>query len=422
MGQRDGRAAHPEWHPGTGGMLPIRSGGADPAPSADGATLSSSSASHQTTGPGGGVLTLGVEEEFLLVDRTTGAAVPYAPAVVSRAAEEFGAERIQAELFPTQIETASRPCTSLADLRADLRLLRQGIARHARAAGCLPMAGGTAVLPAATEVPVTDTPRYRRLADHFRPIAEAQAEGVCGCHVHVGIADREEAVQVANALRPWLPTLEALAANSPYHHGRDTGYASTRILIWSRWPTAGPTPHFTSAKAYDDLVDALVDSGMLLDRKMVYWHARLSEHYPTLEIRVADVNADLDTVLLFAALVRGLCGTLLAEIRAGRSFPPVGDSLLRAAHWRAARDGLEGQGLDLFSGRLLPAGELLQQLVRYAGPGLEEAGDHATVADLLRRLQHSGGGAAQQRTAFARRGRFQDVVEHLTALTGAAGA
>ncbi|WP_377273969.1 glutamate--cysteine ligase [Peterkaempfera sp. SMS 1(5)a] len=381
-----------------------------------------SSASHPAAAAGGDALSLGVEEEFLLVDRTTGVAVPCAPAVVSRAAEEFGAERVQAELFPTQIETASRPCTSLTDLRADLRLLRRGIADHARAAGCVPMAGGTAVLPAASEVPVTDTPRYRRLADRFRPIAEAQAEGVCGCHVHVGIGDREEAVQVANALRPWLPPLEALAANSPYHHGRDTGYASTRILIWARWPTAGPTPHFTSAKAYDDMVDTLVDAGMLLDRRMVYWYARLSEHYPTLEIRVADVNADLDTVLLFAGLVRGLCGVLLAQVRAGRPLPPVNDTLLRAAHWRAARDGLEGQGLDPLTGRLHPAGELLWQLFRHAEPGLEAAGDRDTVADLLRRLERSGGGAARQQAVFARRSRFQDVVEHLTALTDPAGS
>lgn len=367
--------------------------------------------------PRGSALTLGVEEEFLLVDQDSGVAVPSAPSVVRRAARSLGGNRVQAELFPTQIEIASKPCTTLAELRADLGLLRRGIAEEARAEGSLPMACGTAVLPAAGQVPVTDDPRYRTMAQIYRMVVEAQAEGVCGCHVHVGIADRDEAVHVANALRPWLPTLEALAANSPYHHGVDTGYASTRTLIWSRWPTAAPTPHLGSAKAYDDLVDTLVASQMLLDRKMVYWFARLSDHYPTLEIRVADVNADLETVLLFAALVRGLCGALLAEVRAGRPVPPVDDAVLRAAHWRAARDGIEGLGLDPVSGRLRPARDLLHQLFLRAEPGLEEAGDRDTVAALLDRLQRLGGGTARQRAAFARRGRLRDVVDGLTAAT-----
>jgi carboxylate-amine ligase len=369
--------------------------------------------------PRGTPLTPGVEEEFLLVDHTTGVAVPCAPAVVQRAAATLGAHRVQAELFPTQIEIASAPCTTLAELRADLGLLRRRVADEAGAAGCLPMACGTAVHPAAGPVPVTDTPRYRTMAGLYGLIAEAQAEGVCGCHVHVGIADREEAVQVANALRPWLPTLEALAANSPFHHGRDTGYASTRTLIWCRWPTAGPTPHLRSAKAYDELVDTLVDSGMLLDRKMVYWFARLSEHYPTLEIRVADVNADLDTVLLLAALVRGLCGVLLDEVRAGRTGPSVDDTVLRAAHWRATRDGIDGLGLDPVSGRLRPAGELLDRLFLRAEPGLEAAGDRDTVVGLLDRLRRFGGGTARQRADYARRGRLQDVVDGLTAATTA---
>ncbi|MGA5699428.1 carboxylate-amine ligase [Peterkaempfera bronchialis] len=377
-------------------------------------------ASRPAPQPDGSPLTVGVEEEFLLVDTGLGAAVPCAPEVIEQASARFGAGQVQAELFPTQVEIASAPCTALAELRADLRRLRRGVADAARSAGCRPMASGTAVLAAATPVEVTDKPRYRRMARTFAPIAESQAEGVCGCHVHVGIADRDEAVQVGNALRPWLPALEALAANSPFRHGRDSGYASTRALIWCRWPSAGPAPRFTSAKAYDDAVDALVDSGMLLDRKMVYWYARLSDRYPTIEIRVADVNADLDTVVLFAALARGLCATLLAEVRAGRPVPVVPDELLRAAHWRAAHDGLEGLGVDLVTGRLRPARDLLERLVEHARPGLEAAGDQGTVSTLLSRLNRLGGGSARQRAAYARHGDFREVVDDLAAATATA--
>ncbi|MFJ6213636.1 glutamate--cysteine ligase [Streptomyces sp. NPDC092296] len=370
--------------------------------------------------PDGRYLTVGVEEEFLLVDPVGGSPIPHAPAVIEQAVSWFGDDQVQAELFPTQIEIASRPCAALADLRADLHRLRCGIADAARPHGCLPMASGTAVLAAQAPVDVTDKPRYRQMVDAFGPSARAQTEGVCGCHVHVGINDREEAVQVSNMLRPWLPALEALAANSPFHHGRDSGYASTRAVILRQWPSTGPAPCFTSVKAYDDMVDTLVDSGMLLDRKMVYWYARLSDHYPTLEVRVADVNADLDTVVLVAALIRGLCGTLLAEVRAGRPVPAVPDELLRAAHWRAAHDGLDGLGLDPVTGRLRPAWDLLDQLVRHAAPGLEAADDHGAVLTLLGRVRRLGGGTARQRTSFGRHGRLGGVVGDLAAATTAA--
>jgi glutamate---cysteine ligase / carboxylate-amine ligase len=399
------------------GMLLSRSGGADPRHSPDGAVLST--VSRTSAVPEGILLTFGVEEEFLLADMATRATVPRAPAVLRSAAARFGHAQVQSELFPTQVEIASKPCTELAELRADLGRLRSGIADAAREAGCRPVASGTAVLPAAELPEVTDNPRYRRLADTFGPIAQAQGEGVCGCHVHVGIADRDEAIQVGNHLRGWLPTLEALAANSPFRWGHDSGYASSRALCWSQWPTAGPSPWFSSAKAYDDLIDALVDSGMLIDRKAVYWYARLSEHLPTLEIRVADVNADLDTVMLIAALVRGLAGTLLAEVRVGRPAPVLPEELLRAAHWRAAREGLGGLGLDLATGRLRPAWELLDLLVDRAAPGLEAAGDRGTVLKLLEDLRRLGGGTARQRAAHARRGELSDVVDELASATAA---
>ncbi|MFF4648778.1 glutamate--cysteine ligase [Streptomyces sp. NPDC001380] len=431
MGRRGGGAAPPAWRGGGTGTLPFPERGADPADRADGAALTTAPrpaprrpapgrASRPSPGRGAPVPTVGVEEEFLLVVPGAGRAVPYGPEVIGRAAGRFAPGRIQAELFPTQVETASVPCTALPDLRADLARLRRGIAAAAREEGCLPVACGTAVLAAAAEVDVTDDPRYRRMVHRFGPIARGQAEGVCGLHVHVGIEDRDEAVQVGNGLRPWLPVLEALAANSPFRHGLDAGYASTRALVWGRWPGTGPAPLFASAKAYDDLVDALVDSGMLLDRRMVYWHARLSERYPTVEVRVADSNDDLDTVVLVAALVRGLCATLLAEVRAGRTAPAVPGELLRAAHWRAARDGLAGLGLDPLACRLRPAGDLLEDLVRRARPGLEAAGDHRAVAALLAGVLRRGGGAVRQRAAFDRRGDLRDVVRALAESTDAA--
>ncbi|MBT2405019.1 MULTISPECIES: glutamate--cysteine ligase [unclassified Streptomyces] len=366
------------------------------------------------------VPTLGVEEEFLQADEDTGAVAPCAPAVVKRAQDTL-AGQVDGELFPTMVETRTRPVTGLDSLRRELTRLRAGVAEAARESGCQAVASGTPVLPASGEqAGVTDKDRYLRMAGEYGSLVAEHSAEVCGCHIHIGVPDRETAVQLGNHLRPWLPALQALAANSPFHDGRDTGYASWRTMSWALWPGSGPAPLLPDAAAYDALVDALVASGVLLDRGMVYWYTRPSEQWPTLEIRVADVNAEVDTVVLLAALARALAAVLLADIGRGKEPHRVSDPILRAAHWRAARDGLQGCGVDPATGTLRPAGQLVEQLLRFARPGLEAAGDLPAVRDLWRRLRAGGGcGAERQRAAFRRRGELRDVVDLLTLAPGA---
>jgi carboxylate-amine ligase len=364
------------------------------------------------------VPTLGVEEEFLLADFQTRAAVAAAPVVV-KGAQEILDDQVAAELFPSMIETRTRPVATLKDLRQELRWLRSGVATAAGEAGCRAVASGTVIIPPSGRLEVTDQERYRVMAAEFGPLVTGdQSAGVLGCHIHVGVADRDEAVELGNHLRPWLPTLQALAANSPFHNGEDTGYASWRSMRWAQWPGTGPAPLFTDAAAYDALVDALVSSGMLIDRRMVYWHARPSEHCPTLEIRVVDVNGDLDTVLLLAGLARALAAVLLAEARSGEPAPDIPDPLLRAAHWRAARDGLRGSGVDPATGRPAPASELVGQLIRRAAPALHAADDLDVVQGIWERLRTAGCGADRQRAVFRQRDDLRDVVDLLTLTPG----
>ncbi|WP_078871233.1 carboxylate-amine ligase [Streptomyces caatingaensis] len=361
------------------------------------------------------VPTFGVEEEFYLVDRETRATVARAPDVIKHAGDRLG-DRIGPELFTTTVETRTRPVATLDEMRRELRGLREGLGAAADEAGCRVVASGTPVIPFRGPLEIVeDEPRYRQLADSYGPfVSDDRNTGACACHVHVAVSGREEAVQLCNHLRPWLPALQALAANSPFQSGRDSGFASWRALHFGRWPHVGPTPPFRDAVAYDALVDTLVASGMLQDRKHVYWYARPSEHWPTLEIRVPDVNAELDTVLLVAVLARGLVGVLLDDVRRGAAAPAVADPLLRAAHWRAARDGLRGSGVDPLTGRLWPAPDLVDRLVERAAPALEAAGELRFARSAWHRLRASGGGAARQRAAYARRGDLRDVVDALT--------
>jgi carboxylate-amine ligase len=359
-----------------------------------------------------------VEEEFLLVDADSRRVVPRGEEVAVAARAVCGEAQVTVEMDPAQVEANSAVCTDMAELRVELMRLRGGLARTARRHGCRLVAGGTVPLGASGPPPVTDVPRYQRIHERFAALLHQQC--TCGCHVHIGVPDREEAVRVSNHLRPWLPHLLALSANSPFWAGHDTGYASWRTLLWGRWPCAGVPPYFTSAAHYDDVVAGLKETGMVLDEGMLYWYVRPSHRLPTVEIRVADVSPTADGAVLLAALSRALVATALELVRAGEPAPAVPDALVRGACWRAAHDGVTGQGVDLHAdagSRLVPFWDQSARLLRYVWPALVAAGDAELVTSLLADVRVRGNGAQRQRSAYQRRHRLEDVVDLLGDLT-----
>ncbi|QES51704.1 hypothetical protein DEJ50_31485 [Streptomyces venezuelae] len=363
-------------------------------------------------------LTMGVEEEFLLVDRRSRAPAGRAPRVIDAARPLLGMQ-VQREFFTVQVEACTAPTASLTAIREELARNRAVLRAAAAGEDCLLVASGTAVIPSDGPLTVTEGARYQRMSTRYAAVLGARDRVVCGCHVHIGVTCRAQALALANHLRPWLPVLQSIAANSPYSRGRDTGYASRRAVDHARWPTVGPAP-VLDEDSYERLANALVRGGTLLDRAMIYWYARPSEHVPTVEIRVADSNADIEVTVLLAALVRGLATALLPEADRGGPPPVPPCELLCAAHRQAARHGLEGAGLDLATGLHVPAWHLVDRLLVRAAPGLEAAGDLARVAGLLDRLRTTGTGAARQREAFRRHGRLSDVVDGLARTTAAA--
>lgn len=353
-------------------------------------------------------LSVGVEEEFLLVDAATGELVPLAGAVLDGA---DGALDLQAEMTRFQVESATPVCRSMAEVREQLVAARRALGRLAGAHGARIVATGTPVLGGLRPPPLTDGPRYRAIAEGFGSLIDGLT--ICGCHVHVGVPDRATGVVVSNHLRQWLPVLLAVSANSPFSEGRDTGYASWRYLAWTPWPSAGAPPWFSSVEDYDAGTRVLRAAGAALDPGMVYWDVRLSARYPTVELRVCDVAATVDEAVLIAALVRAIAATAVA----GAPALPVPDLALRTAMWRAARDGLAGAGVEPLTGGLVSAADRLRALVDWVRPALRAAGDEDLVADGVDRLLLDGTGAARQRRAFARRGSLADVVSLLVEQT-----
>ncbi len=352
-------------------------------------------------------LSIGVEEEFHLVDADTGQLCADVSAVLQHAPDRAN---VEPELLRTQIETGTSVCATLGELRAELVRARRDVVASAARAGCRVAAGGT--WPgAAPSVPVTEQPRYEAIADRFGPIAREAT--VCGCHVHVGVDDPELVVAVVRRSRPWLPVLLALSANSPFWRGADTGYASYRSQVWARWPTAGPPPVLRSRAEYDEVVAALLATGVMRDEGMLYWDVRASRAYPTVEFRVADVCLSVDDAVLLAGLVRALVRTCAEAQRADRPAPDVRPEVLRAALWRAARSGLRGELVDPCTGEPLPAHRVVHRLLDHVSEALAVADDTAVVEDQVRRVLAEGTGAEHQRAAYGARGRIDAVVDLL---------
>ncbi len=358
---------------------------------------------------------IGVEEEFLLVDPGARRSVPLAAEVRARAGEHpppAPDAAVQLELQTSQLEAATGVCTRLADLADQLTAGRRRLADAARGAGARLVSTGTPVLPG--PVGVTDDDRYRRFA-HAQAGVVCDYEA-CGCHVHIGVPDRETAVAVVNHLRPWLPTLLALSVNSPYDQGRDTGYGSWRTIQMSRYPGAGIPPWFPSAAAYDERLGQLVECRVLLDPAVTFWLARPSPHLPTVEVRAADAAGGTAEAVLQAALTRALVRTALADLAAGREAPRVDDQLTAAALWSAARHGLTGPAVDPLRACRLPADVLVSRMLDRVAPALEETGDLSLARAGVAELLHSGTGAERQRRAAAAGGPAA-VVDMLVAQT-----
>ena len=343
--------------------------------------------------------TVGVEEELLLVDADD--ARPRALAELMLSGEPAGDSddtasegSVEAELQQQQIEIGTPATTDLGDLRGQLVDWRRRADELARGRGGARIAAvGTCPLPVVPRTTVK--PRYQAMVGHLGLTTEEQL--TCGCHVHVGIESPDEGVAVLDRIRGWLPVLVALAANSPYWQGRDSGYESFRTQAWNRFPTAGPTPVLGSGIAYQAYVDALLATEVPMDEGMIYFDARLSRTYPTVEVRVADVCLRVDDSVLVAGLVRGLVETAAGEWRDGRPAPQTSSDLIRLASWRASRFGLEQELLDPRSGRPTDAWRVLDALVDRVQTALTASGDSALVGAGLSRIRAEGTGAAVQR-------------------------
>jgi glutamate---cysteine ligase / carboxylate-amine ligase len=355
--------------------------------------------------------TLGVEEEYQVIDPETRALCPGAEDVLRRARRTLGEDRVVPELRASQLEVLTPVCRTLSEVRGELLRLRWGVIRAAEEAGVRIAAASTHPFSHWQDQPITAGERYEKILDRERRMAEEQV--VFGFHVHVGLSDREAAVQTMNRARLWLAPLLALSANSPFWMGEDTGYASYRTQIWGWLPTAGPPGPFSSLAEHDALVESLVATGGAMEANQVYWDMRLPQKLETVEIRVCDVCSSIDEAVMLAGLCRALVRTCHKGAEEEKPYPEVRPEILRAAHWVASRYGLGADLVDVEAGHLAPAKEVIEKLLAFTRRALEEHGDWKEVSVLVGDTLKRGNGAVRQCQVYERSGKLGDVVDAL---------
>ncbi|MGZ4594675.1 MAG: carboxylate-amine ligase [Actinomycetes bacterium] len=354
---------------------------------------------------------LGVEEEFALLDPTTGQVALVAADVIRACRDARG---VGAECMSYMVETRTPVCHTTAEVREALVTRRVQAAEEARRRGAVLVASGVAPFGVPDPPPLTPDPRYERLLAVY-PSA-MRTTGTCACHVHVSVPDPGAGVEVLGRLRPWLPALTALAANSPVWRGRDVGWASARYLFVTRWPTATPAPPVRSAAGYEEAVCAAIASGRAHDRRSVYFLARLSPRYPTVEVRVADVCLTVDEAVAYAGLVRALVAKALADAAQGRCAPAVDQDVLVRACRTGARYGMTSCLVDPTTTCPLPAWDYVDALVGEVLPHLERYDDADQVLSTLDHLRVAGGAAQRHRAMFTD---AHDAGQYVTALAAA---
>jgi carboxylate-amine ligase len=365
--------------------------------------------------------TLGVEEEYMLLDEQTFDLVQHIETVLAAVEGHELQERINAELMQSVIEIATPVCRTIADVERELRTLRGYVASVAQEKGLRVGSAGTHPFSLFERQRITAKDRYRQLVDQLQYVA--RRELIFGMHVHVGVDGPEKAIQVVNGMLAQIPQLLALSASSPFWRGEPTGLASTRQLIFAAFPRSGPPPRFRDYADYAEVVGQLERTGCIADYTHIWWDIRLHPRLGTVEVRICDAVTRLEDAVAIAAYCQALVKLYSERFDRGEPIPSYHRILTSENKWLAARYGLEAPVMDLATGRRnrLPVATLIRRTLRELEPHARELGSERElegVAEIVRR----GNSAQRQLRIFNASHDIVEVVQEIAAATEAAAA
>jgi glutamate---cysteine ligase / carboxylate-amine ligase len=376
--------------------------------------------------PGGSVLdhafgqsdpyTLGVEEEYMLLDAETFDLVQHIDIVLAAVAGHELEPRINSELMQSVLEVATPVCHTPAEVRAQLTQIRGYVCEVAREQGLRVGSAGTHPFSLFERQRITAKDRYRALVDQMQYIA--RRELIFGMHVHVAVDHPEKAIQVVNGLITHLPELVALSASSPFWRGAATGLHSSRHMVFAAFPRSGPPPRFRDYADYAQVVNQLEKTGCIQDYTHIWWDIRLHPRLGTIEIRICDAVTRLDDVIAITAYCQALVMHYAERYDAGDEIPSFHRILTTENKWLAARYGLEAPIMDLHTGRRnrVPVTTMVRRTLKTIAPHARELGaadELAAVEEIL----HRGNGADRQLHVFNANRDMTEVVREIADLT-----
>jgi len=359
------------------------------------------------------VFTLGIEEEFQLIDPATRELRSHIQQIIE-GGKTILQEQLKAELHQSIVELDTSICNDARAAREEVIRLRSGLAALAETQGLKIASAGTHPFSHWMDQLITRHDRYATIVKDMQQIARACL--VFGLHVHVGIPDREEAIDVMNQARYFLPHLYALSVNSPFWLGQNTGLKAYRQMIFERFPRTGIPDAFDSLSEYEDYLELLVSTNCIDNAKKIWWDIRLHPFFNTIEFRICDAQSRVDDTIALAALMQTIVVKLLKLRRQNVTFRNYPRRLIDENRWRASRYGLDGKLIDFGRKREMEERELLHEMLQFLAEEVEELGNQREI-EHIERVIREGTGADRQLAVWERTQDMKAVVDQIVAET-----
>lgn len=359
------------------------------------------------------VFTLGIEEEFQLIDPETRELRSHIKQIIE-GGKTILQEQLKAEMHQSIVELATGICNDARAAREEVIRLRSGLAALAETQGLKIASAGTHPFSHWMDQLITRHDRYTTIVKDMQQIARACL--VFGLHVHVGIPDREEGIDVMNQARYFLPHLYALSVNSPFWLGQNTGLKGYRQMIFERFPRTGIPDAFDSLSEYEDYLKLLVSTNCIDNAKKIWWDIRLHPFFNTIEFRICDAQSRVDDTIALAALMQTIVVKLLKLRRQNVTFRNYPRRLIDENRWRAGRYGLDGKLIDFGRKREMEERELLQEMLQFLAEEVEELGNQREI-EHIERVIREGTGADRQLAVWERTQDMKAVVDQIVAET-----
>jgi len=355
-------------------------------------------------------LSIGIEEEYQTIDPNTRDLRSHIQAEIIQKGKTLLAERVKPEMHQSVIEIGTGVCTNIKEAKAEIRSIRQQIIGLARQNGLRLAAAGTHPFAQWRDQEIYPDDRYRMIVEDMKMVARANL--IFGLHVHIGIEDRETAIQIMNAARYFLPHILALSANSPFWQGMDTGLRSYRCKVFDKFPRTNIPDLYSSWSEFENYVNLLIKTNCMDNAKKIWWDIRPHPHFPTLEFRICDIPMRVDETIAIAALCQAIVAKLYRLHEQNLSFRHYSRSLIMENKWRAARYGLGGKLIDFGKQAEVPVRDLIYEILEFVSDVTGELDSKEEIAYITRILEE-GNGADRQLRVFGETGDLNRVVDYV---------